>query len=144
VKVVTSEPLHAVVLPMKGSYTQHPEAFQRLGTMLSTRGVAIPESIFARYFSDPSVGEESLAWEVGCAVPADFKAEAPFEIRDIAATLTASKQHTRPMEELVTAWPEFIQWVMSNGYQPAGPAMQVFTGFMTGSPQVELRMPVQK
>ena len=38
-----------------------------------------------------------------------------------------------------------IQWVTTNGYQPAGPATQVFKGdMMSGPPQVEMQMPVAK
>ena len=52
--------------------------------------------------------------------------------------------HRGALEELGAAWPAFIQWIIGNGYQPAGPAMQVFRGFETGAPEVELRMAVQK
>jgi len=143
-KVITVDAVHALVLPMKGSYAQHPEAFARLTSFLSGRGVAPAGVLFARYFSDPSVGEAELVWEVGISVPASLKAEAPFEIKDLPATQTAMRVHHGALEELGTAWPAFIQWIISNGYQPAGPATQVFRGFETGAPEVELRMPVQK
>lgn len=143
-QVVTVEAIHAVVLPMKGSYLQHPQAFERLGRYLAERGVAPTGPIFARYFSDPSVGEENLVWEVGLPVVAGVTAEAPFEIRDVPAGLTAVRVHRGSMEELGSAWGSFIEWVMTNGYQPAGPATQVFKGDLAVAPQVELRMPVAK
>lgn len=144
VQVITTEPVHAVVLPMKGSYAQHQEAFGRLGGLLGGRGVTPSGPPFARYFSDPSVGEANLVWEVGFPVPAGVAAEAPFEIRDLPATPTAVHVHRGPLEELGTAWPHMIEWILSNGYQPAGPAMQVFQGNLAVAPEIEMRMAVQK
>ena len=57
--------------------------------------------------------------------------------------LTAVHVHRGPYEELATAWPAFVQWVLANGYQPAGPPQQVFKGDFS-TPNVEMRMPVQK
>jgi effector-binding domain-containing protein len=143
-QVVTAEAVHAVVLPMKGSYMQHPQAFERLGSYLAGRAVAPAGPIFARYFSDPSVGEENLVWEVGFPVASGVTAEAPFEVRDLPAGLTAVRVHRGPMEELGSAWGSFMEWVTTNGYQPAGPATQVFKGDLAAAPEVEMRMPVTK
>ena len=143
-QVITVEPVHALVLPMKGSYSQHPDAFARLGGFLSQRGVEPTGPPFARYFSDPSVGEANLVWEVGFPVPADAPTKAPFEIRDLPATLTVIHVHRGPLEELGSAWGQMIEWITGNGYQPAGPAEQVFKGDLTAAPEVEMRMAVQK
>jgi effector-binding domain-containing protein len=140
--VITTEAIHALVLPMKGSYGQHPAAFERLGAFLAARGATPSGAPFARYFSDPSVGEENLEWEVGFPVPADVSAEAPFVIKDVPASLTAVRVHRGPYEELATAWPDFLQWIVSNGYQPAGAPIQVFQD--PAAPTVEMRLPVEK
>ena len=142
---MTLEPVHAVVLPMKGSYMQHPDAFARLGALSSPAAASTPSGPpFARYFSDPSVGEANLVWEVGFPVPAGVTVEAPFEIKDLPATLAAVHVHKGPMEELGTAWGDLVQWAMSNGYTPGLPAMQVFKGDMSATGEVELRLPVTK
>lgn len=143
-QVITVEPVHALVLPMKGSYLQHPDAFGRLGGYLSGRGIAPSGPPFARYFSDPSVGEANLVWEVGFPVAAGVTAEAPFEIRDLPAALTVIHVHRGPLEELGSAWGQMIEWITGNGYQPAGPAEQVFKGDFTAASEVEMRMAVQK
>jgi effector-binding domain-containing protein len=144
-RVITTEAVHAVVLPMKGSYTQHPDAFGRLGGFLSGRGVTPTGPPFGRYFSDPSVGEANLVWEVGLPVPAGVTAEPPFEIRDIPATLTIVHVHRGPLQELGNAWSSMAQWVLSNGYQLTTPTTQVFKGDMqAGAGEIEMRMPVQK
>ena len=143
-QVVTVEAVHALVLPMKGSYALHQDAFGRLSGFLAGRGVTPSGPPFARYFSDPSVGEANLVWEVGFPVAAGVAAEAPLEIRDLPATLSVVHVHRGPLEELGTAWPHMIEWIISNGYQPAGPATQVFKGDLAVAPEVEMRMPVQK
>jgi effector-binding domain-containing protein len=144
VQVSTVEAVHAVVLPMKGSYLQHPDALSRLGGYLSGRGVTPSGPPFGRYFSDPSVGEENLVWEVGFPVPPGATAETPFEIRDLPAASYAVHVHRGPMEELGAAWGSLVEWVMSNGYQPVLPAMQVFKGDLATATEVEMRIAVQK
>ena len=125
-QVVTTEPVHAVVLPMKGSYMQHQQAFERLGGFLAGRGVAPSGPPFGRYFSDPAVGEANLVWEIGFPIPAGVTVEAPYEIRELPAAEYAVHLYKGPMEEIGNAWGSLIQWVMDNGYQPILPAMQVF------------------
>ena len=144
VQVTTVEAVHAVVLPMKGSYMQHPDAFAKLGGYLSGRGVTASGPPFGRYFSDPSVGEANLLWEIGFPVPPGVTGEAPFEIRDLPSASCAVHVHRGPMEELGPAWGSLIGWVMNNGYQPVLPAMQVFKGDRGAATEVEMRIAVQK
>jgi effector-binding domain-containing protein len=144
VQVATLDPVHAIVLPMKGSYTQHPDALGRLGGFLSGKGIAPAGAPFGRYFSDPSVGEANLVWEVGFPVPEGTAVEAPFEIRDLPATQAAVHVHQGPMEEIGQSWAKLVQWVVTSGYRPSGPAMQVFNGDLMTAPEMELRLPVSK
>jgi len=67
VQVKTSEPMHAVVLPMKGSYMQHPDAFGKLAGYLSGKGITPGNPAFGRYFSDPSVGEANRSSSLSCS-----------------------------------------------------------------------------
>jgi effector-binding domain-containing protein len=148
VKVVTTEPIHGLVLPMKGSYMLHQQAFEQLVGQLQTLGAAPTGAPFGRYFNEMSVGEANLLWEVGFPVAADVTAKAPFEVKDIPGTQTAILVHTGPYEESATEWPNLIQWIVSHGYRPSGAPMNVFLGDPispgTGGPRTELRMPVEK
>jgi effector-binding domain-containing protein len=143
-KVTTTEALHLLVLPMKGPYSQHQLAFERLGSFFAGHGVSPLGPPVARYFSDPSVGEANLVWEVGFPVAATVKPEAPFEVKDVPGSLMAVHVHKGPYEELATAWPTFVQWILSNGYRMTGPPMNVFQGDAGSNPQVEMRIPVEK
>jgi effector-binding domain-containing protein len=144
VQVTKVEAIHGVVLPMKGSYMQHADAFGRLGGFLSVKGVTPTGPAFGRYFSDPSVGEANLVWEIGFPIPAGVTVEAPYEIRELPAAEYAVHLYKGPMEEIGNAWGSLIQWVMDNGYQPILPAMQVFKRDMMTSMEMELRIAVQK
>ena len=148
VKVVTTEPIHALVLPMKGSYLQHQQAFEQLVGQLQTLGAAPTGAPFGRYFNEMSVGEANLLWEIGFPIPAGVTAKPPFEVKDIPGTLTAILVHSGPYEESATEWPNLIQWIGSHGYRPSGTPMHVFLGDPivpgTGGPRTELRMPVEK
>jgi effector-binding domain-containing protein len=145
-KVVTIDAAHAIVLPMKGSYMQHEDAFSRLMSEAGKLSAAPTGPMFARYLSDPSsTPEAELVWEVGLPVPASVvKVEAPLEIRDIPASLTAVRTHTGPMEDLGAAWPAFVGQIMSSGYTIAGPATQVFNGTPGADMSVEMRLPVSR
>jgi AraC family transcriptional regulator len=142
VKLEKVEAVHALILPMKGSYSQHADAFARLSGFLSSHGTAPLGPPFARYFSDPSVPEAELVWEVGFPVAAGVAAEPPFEIRDIPGGTAAVALHNGPYETLGASWQAVIGWVMGGGYQPNGPATQVFLGDPMSDPRVELRLPV--
>jgi effector-binding domain-containing protein len=144
VQVKTTEPVHAVVLPMKGSYAQHPDAFSRLGGYLSGKGITPTGAPFGLYFSDPAVGEANLVWEIGFPVAAGATVEAPYQVKDVPAASYAVHVHKGSMEELGAAWGSLVEWVMTNGYQPQTPAMQVFQGGMGEAAAVEMRMPVKK
>ena len=144
VQLKTTAPLHVVVLPVKGSYMQHPDAFGRLGAYLSGKGISPTGPAFGRYFSGPSVGEADLVWEVGFPVAAGVAVEAPYEIKDLPAELCAAHVHRGPLEELGTAWGSLIEWVTRNGYRPLTPIIQVFNGDMMSSSEVEMRVAVKK
>lgn len=138
-KVVKTEAVHALVLPMKGSYMQHPEAFSKLTTALADLGVAATGPMFARYHSGPETAEADLFWEVGIPVPASVtKVPEPFDLQDIPATKVAAKMHRGPMEELGSAWPVFVGEVMAAGHMISGAAIQIF-----GADGLEMRLPIQ-
>jgi effector-binding domain-containing protein len=141
-KVVTVPAIHAVVLPMKGSYGQHPAAFERVDAFLSSHDLSRAQPLFARYHNDPSAGEANLVWEVGSPVPAGVTAAPPFEIKDIPAGLAVVHVHKGSYEELGAVWSAMVQWAVANHHQPSGPTVQVFNSLMP--PEIELRLPVRK
>jgi effector-binding domain-containing protein len=146
VVVKTVDAIHALVLPMKGSYAQHGDAFGRLFGQAGSQGATPLGPPFGRYFNTMgTVAEADLLWEIGFPVSADFKASAPFEIKDIAAGLTATLAYQGPSGSVGDVGYRFAQWVDANGYRSTGAMMMVFSGPMDPETMsVELRIPVEK
>lgn len=149
VSVKEVEPFLALVLPMKGSYEQHMTSIDQLQAYAMTLGLDPPEFVFGQYFNNPmQVKEEELLWEVGIPVPDGTEVEAPYEAKLIPGGHVAYAIHVGPYEESSALWPAVYMWAGMNGYQPSGPAMEIWTGDSekTGEdgPTTELRAPVTK
>jgi effector-binding domain-containing protein len=144
VELKTTQARHVVVLPVKGSYMQHPDAFGKLGGYLAGKKITPTGPAFGRYFSAPTVAEADLVWEVGFPVPAGVSVEPPYEIKDLPAELSAIHVHKGPLEELGPAWGSMMEWVIGKGYQPQSPVMQVFNGDMMSSTEVEMIVGLKK
>jgi effector-binding domain-containing protein len=137
--------VHALVVPMKGSYMQHQDAFGRLFGQLQTSGIAPAGPAFGRYLNDATkVPEADLQWEVGVPVGPEAKASAPLEVRDIPAGLAATLRYQGPPEGLGQAWQQVGQWVGANGYRPVGPPIMIFDQPSPDDTQIELRLAVEK
>jgi AraC family transcriptional regulator len=140
------EAIHALVVPMKGSYMQHGDAFGQLFGQIGAQGITPVGAPFGRYLNDATqVAEAELLWELGIPVGPDVKASAPLEIRDIAAGQAASLVFQGPPDALGQAWPQVMQWAAANGYRPTGAPMMLFLGEPgPDGMRVELRLPVEK
>jgi anti-sigma regulatory factor (Ser/Thr protein kinase) len=147
VEIKTVEPWSAVVLPMRGPYSQTADALRRVSDHLRSRGIATDRVRFGRYFSDPRDGREAdLEWEVGLAVPEGTRVEAPFVLRSYPRETVASTILHGPFVENSRHWPEFLRTVVASGHQPIGPGQEIWRGspLRAGAygPQTELRVPV--
>jgi AraC family transcriptional regulator len=131
------EPYSAMVLPMTGSFAQTSAAIGRLAAALGTEPAGPPFNV---YFNSPAnVPESDLKWEVGFPVPKGTSASSPFEIRDFPEQTVAFAVIAGPYDA-ARPWRELIEWAMQQGYQIAGPPMEIW---MEG-PKTEMRIPVKK
>ena len=132
--------LTAVVLPMTGSYAQAPAALPRVGAYLKAQGVTPTGQPFGRFGSEQS-------WDVGYPVPQGTTAEAPLQVVSVAAAQVASATVTGPWgADSITRWSAFIRSVIEQGYAPAGPPMEIWSGGGADAkpPSTEMRMAVTK
>lgn len=122
VDVKVSPAWDALVVPMRGSHAQHPEAVARLYRALEDRGIAPVGPPFGRYLDDPSrTPEQDLRWEVGCQV-AYFDGAVPgLEWRRFGAQLAASTRMQGPGGR---QWRGFLEWLGANGYQIIGGSVE--------------------
>lgn len=122
VEVKVSPAWDALVVPMRGSYAQHPEAVARLHAALEAHGIAPAGPTFGRYLDDASrTAEHELRWEVGCPV-AHFEGQVPgLEWRRFAPQLSASTRMQGPGGR---QWRGFNEWLGANGYQIIGGSIE--------------------
>lgn len=140
-RVEDTEPFHALVLPMTGSYARHGEAIGRLAVWLDSAKVKPLGPPFGRYLnSADEVPEAELRWEVGFPVPAGTQASAPFEVRAIADGSVAGATIGGPRDANQRPWKQIVAWAEKQGYQVVGPAMETWPGETT----TEMRIAVRK
>lgn len=122
VEVKVSPAWDALVVPMRGSYAQHPEALARLHQALEDHGITPTGPMFGRYLDDASrTAEQDLRWEVGCPV-AYFDGQVPgLEWRRFAPQLAASTPMQGPGGR---QWRGFNEWLGANGYQMIGGSIE--------------------
>jgi signal transduction histidine kinase len=122
VEVKVSPAWDALVVPVRGSHAQHPQAVERLHRTLEEHGIKPAGPTFGRYLDDPSrTAEKDLRWEVGCQV-AYFDGEVPgLEWRRFPPQLSASTRMQGPGGR---QWRGFLEWLGSNGYQIVGGSIE--------------------
>jgi AraC family transcriptional regulator len=96
---------------------------------------------FGRYHNSPAeVPPEGLSWEVGFPVPAGTEAPAPFEVRTIDDGTVATALVGGPHDAAERPWAQLVEWAEKDGYQVAGPAMELWLD----GPKTEMRVAVRR
>ena len=112
----------AVMLPMTGSYAQTQAASERVESYLKTIGVTPVGPPFGRFESEQS-------WDTGYPVPLATHVEAPFQLVSVPAAKIASVVVNGPWGPDSTGrWSAFLKSVVEQGYLPAGPPMEIWSG----------------
>lgn len=130
----------AVVVPMQGSYAQTRVALQAVEAYLKTINVLPDGPAFGRFESEQN-------WEAGYPVPPGTSVKEPFKLITLPATLTASAVvHDVWAKDSTPRWAAFLKSTMEQGYVPAGPAMEIWSGedAKPETQSTEMRMAVKK
>jgi effector-binding domain-containing protein len=132
--------LTAVVMPMRGSYAQTRSALQAVESYLKAHGVTAGGPPFGRY-------ESEQHWDAGYVVPAGTRVEAPYQLIEVPAAMTASAVvHGAWATDSNPRWAAFLESVVKQGYVPSGPPMEIWSGdeAQPASQSTEMRIPVSK
>ena len=134
----TSE-LVAVVVPMKGPYAQTSGALSTVEAYLKQQGTTPIGPPLGRYWSEDR-------WETGYPVQPGTQAGAPFQVVSLPAGLMASVVVKGPWgTDTEARWASFLKSVWEQGYVPAGPTMEIWSGDADqGTQSTEMRIPVAK
>jgi len=139
-EIEQADALVAVVVPMSGSYLQASAALQQVEAYLKTKGVTPIGPSLGRFWSEQH-------WETGYPVPPGTQAEAPFQVVSLPAGLSASVVVNGAWaKDSDGRWGAFLKSVIEQGYLPAGPAMEIWSGedAKESTQSTEMRMPVTK
>ena len=140
VQVSNSAAFTAVVMPMQGPYAQTRSALKAVESYLKTLGVRPVGPPFGRFGSEQH-------WDAGYPVPPGVGVDDPFQMVSSPAALTASAVVKGAWgQDSGPRWTAFLKAVVEQGYVPAGPPMEIWSGedgkVVTQS--TEMRMPVAK
>jgi hypothetical protein len=139
-RIALGAPLTAVVMPMQGPYARTRSALQAVQSYLNTLHVIPAGPPFGRYESERN-------WDAGYPVPPGTSAAAPFKLISLPATLTASAGVNGGWGQDSSArWAAFLKSVVEQGYLPAGPPMEIWSGddAQPAHQSTEMRIPVTK
>ncbi len=115
-------PTTAVVVPMSGSYLQARAAVEAVASHLQRVGVAPSGPPFGRFDSE-------LQWDAGYPVPAGTPVAAPFQLITLPAGSVASVVVKGPWgQDSTSRWSTLFKWMIEQGYAPAGPPMESWSG----------------
>ena len=132
--------LVAAVVPMKGSYSQAPAALQAVEFGLKRLGVTPAGPPLGRF-------ESEQHWEVGYPVPPGTRVEAPVQLISIPGELAASVVVNGAWGKDPDArWTAFLKSIVEQGYIPAGPPMESWSGedAKPSTQSTEMRIGVRK
>jgi outer membrane lipoprotein-sorting protein len=130
----------AVVVPMQGSYLQAPAALQSVEDYLKKAGVTPAGPPLGRFWSEQH-------WEAGYPVPPGTQVAAPFQVVSSSVGLAASVVVKGPWaKDSDQRWSAFLKSVVEQGYLPAGPSMELWSGEdgQPGTQSTEMRILVAK
>lgn len=153
VEIKTTEPETVAYLPMRGAYSQIPEAMGRLYGWVAQHGLQPGGMPTAVYYTSPDAGPESEAmWELQAPVVGDVAEQPPDEdgcgVKRLEPQLVASTMYRGPYEAIAPTYDELGRWIVANGYAPSGAPSESYLSDPQDTPPeeylTEVRFPVAK
>lgn len=151
IKSVSSETV--AFLPMRGPYSQIPEAMGRLYGWIAQHGLQPAGMPGATYYTAPGEASESEAlWELHTAVAGAVPDAEPDTdgcgIRTTDAVTVATTMHKGPYEAIEPTYEDMGAWVSAHGYVMAGPPQEFYYSDPAEVPPeeylTEIRFPVAR
>ncbi|MHB9002631.1 MAG: AraC family transcriptional regulator [Coriobacteriia bacterium] len=151
----TIEPITVAFVAGTGPYAQIPDGYDRLYTWIAMHGHSpAPDGMpMAVYMTDPATVPEDMAvWELWAPV-ADEPEPAPADsdglgIKRVEGGLVASAMHKGSYDEMGPLYTQLVSWISGQGYDIAGPGVEVYYSDPEETPAeetlTEVRFPVHR
>lgn len=153
VTVKKTEPMTVAFLSMKGPYTLISESFGKLYGWIGEKGYVPSGPPLGVYFNSPEqVPAEELLWELQSPIGGDVAPSGHDErglgVKKVEGAEVASTMHKGLYDEVGSIYGALVGWITENGYEIAGPPMEVYLSDPVETPPEELltevRFPVRK
>ncbi len=125
------QPQMVAYISKKGPYSGIQGAFGTLFGWLGQKGLVPAGPPSGAYFNAPGeVPEDQLLWELRCPVAGNTPAAGPDEnglgVKRVEAMQVAATLHEGPFEKVGATWDALGKWIAANGYQIAGPGIEIY------------------
>jgi effector-binding domain-containing protein len=127
VKFMNAPKLIVAYVELKGPYSRIGEAMKGLKTWIDAKGIEQAGYPFCLFFDNPNeTREEDLRSEACIPVGKPFEPEGEFKVKELGETPVAETRHEGPPEEYTKTYGPFLEGLVSQGYQVAGPAREYY------------------
>jgi DNA gyrase inhibitor GyrI len=127
-EITELEPIYAVIEMHSGSYGGYSFALEDMFDDLAADAVAPVGPPFGVYYDDPAfTPEDELEWLVGIPVEEGVAAPAGYETQWLeGGTVVKTTLYGEVDFENTTVYDEIYEYIVANGYMPAGPMVEVY------------------
>ncbi len=151
-EIKQTEPMTVAYIPMQGSYSRIPEAFQKLYQWIGRHGLTPAGMPGATYFTMPQPGHDELSrWELWAPL-APGAIEAPPDVDGVGVEVrkgetVASTVHKGPYDTVGPAYDALGKWIEENGHSVVGPPHEIYMSDENVPPEetlTEIQFPVRQ
>jgi effector-binding domain-containing protein len=158
VEIKEVEPFVYCSLRHKGPFSDMENVINDLLTTMKSMNIFPQGPMMGIYHTIPGPNDPEnteMEWEVGFPISEQSYAQAPEEIQEKLErktweyTLVASAVYTGPYEETGEAITDIFEWMEANGYDKAGPVLEIYLDAGTPDPssatnKTEIWIPCKK
>ena len=127
VKFMTTPKLIVAAIERKGSYSTIGESMRELKTWIDSKGIEQAGYPFCLFYDNPTeTPEAELTSEACIPVAKAFEPEGNFKMKEFVEAQVAETRHQGPPEEFAKTYGPFLEGLLNQGYQLAGPAREYF------------------
>jgi effector-binding domain-containing protein len=119
------QPFTYVCVPYKGPISDISKVIGTLMQAMGSQRLFPPGGpMIGVYYTAPGGSMAEMTWEIGFPVSAQANVLKPLEKKTWSFTTVATTLFVGPYDQAATLIPKLINWLMTQGYAPAGPVAE--------------------
>ncbi len=127
VKLDKAPRIRVAYVQIEGPYEQWGKRLMELVSLLDSRKVQINGAPFGRYYDSPlDTPVEKLRSEACIPIKGRVAASTGVKVKQLEAAMMATTVHEGPPERYTDTYGALFGWIIANGYEFYGPAMEIF------------------